>query len=210
MTGFKRNDTGFLDRILAVARRHASLPKVISSVQLTRGATVMPKLYILFAMIAVISLLAACNRQNNGSHINDLMDASKITEIRVALLDIHSRGDKVFKTITTPTEIGNLVSFANEQVLAGSELKSDIDQMFSIQDRTALVDLAFYRSGKYLGTLGLGHYDNGKYFLKYSQYYSESECCENKTYVISSEQKKKLLDLIGYSEHEFKQLILAN
>jgi len=167
----------------------------------------MSKLYILFTMIAIISLLAACN---NKSRVSSLIDASKITEIRVTLLDIHSREDKVFKTITTPTEIGNLVSFANEQVLARSEFKSDIDQIFSIQDRTALVDLAFYRSGKYLGTLGLGHYDNGKYFLKYSQYYSESECCENKTYVISGKQKKKLLDLIGYSEHEFEQLILAN
>jgi hypothetical protein len=170
----------------------------------------MSKLHILSAMIVTISLLAACSRQNNGSHINDLIDASKITEIRVTALDIKASGDRPFKTITTPTEIGNLVSFANEHVLARSELKSDLDQIFSIQDRTALVDLAFYRSGKYLGTLGLGHYDNGKYFLKYRQYYSESECCENKTYVISSGQKKKLLNLIGYSEHEFEQLILAN
>jgi hypothetical protein len=170
----------------------------------------MSKLYILSAMIVTISLLAACNRQNNESHINDLMDASKITEIRVTALDIKASGDRPFKTISTPTEIGNLVSFANEQVLARSKLKSDLDQIFSIQGRTALVDLAFYQSGKYLGTLGLGHYDTGKYFLKYRQYYSETECCENKTYVISSEQKKKLLDLIGYSEHEFEQLILAN
>jgi len=172
----------------------------------------MSKLHILFAMIAAISLFAfaAYKYQNNESRINDLMDASKITEIRVTALDIKASGDRPFKTISTPIEIGNLVNFANEQVLARSKLKSDLDQIFSIQDRTALVDLAFYQSGKYLGTLGLGHYDTGKYFLKYRQYYSETECCENKTYVISSEQKKKLLDLIGYSEHEFEQLILAN
>lgn len=186
---------------------HASLPKVVSSVQLTRGATVMSKPYILLAMIATISLFAACN---NKSRVSSLIDASKITEIRVTLLDIHSRGDKTFKIISTPTEIGNIVSFANEKVLARSNLKSDVDMIFSIQDRTALVDLAFYQSDKYLGTLGLGHYDSGKYFLKYRQYYSESECCENKAVVISSEQKKTLLDLIGYSEHEFEQLILAN
>jgi hypothetical protein len=167
----------------------------------------MPKLYILFAMIAIVSLFAACN---NKSRVSSLIDASKITEIRVTALDIKASGDRPFKTISTPTEIDNLVKFANEQVLARSDFQSDMDQIFSIQDRTALVDLAFYKSGKYLGTLGLGHYDNGKYFLKYSQYYSETECCENKAVVISSEQKKKLLDLIGYSEHEFEQLILAN
>jgi hypothetical protein len=170
----------------------------------------MSKLYILFAMIATISLFAACNSQNNKSRISSLIDVSKITEIRVTALDIKASGDRPFKTISTPTEIDNLVEFANEQVLARSNLKSDVDMIFSIQDRTALVDLAFYQSGKYLGTLGLGHYDNGKYFLKYRQYYSETECCENKAVVISSEQKKKLLDLIGYSEHEFEQLILAN
>ena len=171
----------------------------------------MSKLYILFAMIAAISLFAfaAYKYQNNESRVSILIDASKITEIKVTLLDIHSREDKVFKTISAPTEIGSLVEFANEQVLARSNLKSDIDMMFRIQDRTALVDLAFYQSGKYLGTLGLGHSDTGKYFLKYRQYYSESECCQNKDVVISSEQKKKLLDLIGYSEHEFEQLITS-
>ena len=167
----------------------------------------MSKLYILFTIIASISLFAACN---NESRVSSLIDASKVTEIRVTILNIKTPGDDLLKTISEPTEIGNLVSFANEQVLARSNLKSDIDMIFSIQDRTALVDLAFYQSGKYLGTLGLGHYDNGKYFLKYRQYYSETECCENKAVVISSEQKKKLLDLIGYSEHEFEQLILAN
>src|SRR5262245_54656494 len=168
--------------------------------------SVLSILYILFVIIATISLFAACNSQNNGSHINDLIDASKVTEIRVTILDYTARGDKLFKIISTPTEIGNVVSFANKQVLARSELKSDLDQLFSIQDRTALVDLAFYQSHKYFGTLGLGNYDTDKYFLKYSQYYSESECCENKTYVISSEQKKKLLDLIGYSERDFDSI----
>jgi hypothetical protein len=183
-------------------RRHASLPKVVNSVQLTRGVPLMSKLYILFAMIATISLFASCN---NESRVSRLIDASKITEIRVTLLNIKTPGDDLFKTISTPTEIGNLVSFANEQVLARSNLKSDIDQIFRIQDRTALVDLAFYQSDKYLGTLGLGHYDDGKYFIKYRQYRG-AQCCENKAVVISSEQKKKLLDLIGYSEHEFEQL----
>jgi hypothetical protein len=166
----------------------------------------MSKPYILFAMIATISLLAACN---DGSRVSRLIDASKVTEIRVTLLNIHAPRDDLFKTISTPTEIGNIVSFANEQILDRSNLKSDIDQIFRIQDRTARVDLAFYESDKYLGTLGLGHYDNGKYFIKYRQYRG-SQCCENKAVVISSEQKKKLLDLIGYSEHEFGQLILAH
>jgi hypothetical protein len=172
----------------------------------------MSKLYILFAMIATISLFAfvVYKYQNNESRISSLIDVSKITEIRVTLLDIHSPNEKVFKTISIPTEIDNLVKFANEQVLARSNLKSDVDMIFSIQDRTALVNLEFYQSGKYLGTLGLGHYDSGKYFLTYNQYYSESECCQNKDVVVSSEQKKKLLNLIGYSEHEFEQLILAN
>jgi hypothetical protein len=171
----------------------------------------MSKLYILFAMTATLSLFAfaAYKYQNNESRISRLIDASKITEIRVTLLNIKTPGDDLLKTISTPTEIGNIVSFANEQVLARSNLKSDIDMIFSIQDRTALVDLAFYQSGKYLGTLGLGHYGGGKYFLKYDQYRG-SQCCESKAVVISSEQKKKLLDLIGYSEHEFGQLILAN
>jgi hypothetical protein len=172
----------------------------------------MSKLYILFAMIAAISLFAfvVYKYQNNELRISSLIDASKITEIRVTALDIKASGDRPFKSISTPTEIDNLVEFANEQVLARSNLKSDVDMIFSIQDRTALVNLEFYRSGKYLGTLGLGHYDSGKYFLTYNQYYSESECCQNKDVVVSSEQKKKLLDLIGYSEHEFEQLILAN
>jgi hypothetical protein len=165
----------------------------------------MSRLNILLAMIPLISLLASCN---NESRISRLIDASKVTEIRVKHLKIGndtSHGDKVFKIISSPTEIGNLVSFANEQVLARSNLRSDIDQIFSIQDRTALVDLAFYQSDKYLGTLGLGHYDDGKYFIKYRQFRG-SQCCEFKAAVISSEQKKKLLDLIGYSEHEFEQL----
>jgi hypothetical protein len=169
----------------------------------------MSRFHILFAMAATISLLAACNSQNNESRISSLIDAGKITEIRVTLLDIHSREDKVFKTVSTPTEIGNLVSFVNDQVLARSNFESDMDQLFSIQDRTPLVDLAFYQSDKYLGTLGLGHYDGGKYFVKYSQYRG-SQCCEFKAAVISGDQKKKLLDLIGYSEQEFGQLILAN
>ena len=88
----------------------------------------MSKPYILLAMIATISLFAACN---NKSRVSSLIDASKITEIRVTLLDIHSRGDKTFKIISTPTEIGNIVSFANEKVLARSNLKSDVDMIFT-------------------------------------------------------------------------------
>jgi hypothetical protein len=162
----------------------------------------MSMLHFLFAIITTISLLAACNSQNNESRGIGLIDASKITEIRVKVLDIKISGDKLFKIISTPTEIDNLVSFANEQVLARSDLKSNMDKILSIQDRSAQVNLEFYQSDKYLGTLGLGHIDNDKYFIKYSQY-SESQCCETKVTVISSEQKKKLLDLIGYSEHEF-------
>jgi hypothetical protein len=165
----------------------------------------MSRLYILLAMIAIVLLLAACN---NESRISRLIDASKVIEIRVKHLHIGTdkiRGRKEVKIISSPTEIGNIVSFANEQVLARSNLRSDIDQIFSIQDRTARVDLAFYQSDKYLGTLGLGHYDNGKYFIKYRQFRG-SQCCEFKAAVISSEQKKKILDLIGYSEHEFEQL----
>jgi hypothetical protein len=158
--------------------------------------------HILLAMIATISLFAACNSQYNESRDIGLIDPSKVTEIRVNVLDIKISGLKEFKIVSAPTEIDNLVSFANEQVLARSKLKSDIDTIFSIQDRTAQVDLAFYQSDKYLGTLGLGHYDDDKYFIKYRQY-SESQCCESKAAVISSEQKKKLLDLIGYPEHEF-------
>jgi hypothetical protein len=174
----------------------------VSSVQLTRGITIMSRLHILLAMIATISLFAACN---NESRVSGLIDASKIIEIRVTILDYKSREDKLFKTISTPTEIDNLVSFVNEQVLARSNLKSDVDMIFSIQDRTALVDLAFYQSDKYLGTLGLGQYDAGKYFIKYHQYRG-SQCCESKAVVIPSELKKKLLDLIGYSEYEFDNI----
>ena len=166
----------------------------------------MSRLHILLAMIATISLFVACNSQSNESRAIGLIDASEITEIKVTILDFKTPGDDLFKTISTPTEIDNLVNYANEQVLARSNLKSDIDIIFSIQDRTALVDLAFYKSDKYLGTLGLGQYDTGKYFIKYRQYYSESQCCESKAAVISSEQKKKLLDLIGYSEHEFDNI----
>jgi len=171
----------------------------------------MSRLHILFAIITIISLLAACNSQNsesrdsglkNESRDIGLIDASKVTEIRVNVLDIKTYKVKLFKIISTPTEIGNIVSFANEQVLARSNLKSNIDIIFSIQDRSTQVDLAFYQSDQYLGTLGLGLYDNAKYFIKYRKY-SESQCCESKAAVISSEQKKKLLDLIGYSEYEF-------
>jgi hypothetical protein len=153
-------------------------------------------------MITSISLLAACNCQNNESRGIGLIDASKVTNIRVKVLDIKISGDKEFKTLSTPTEIGNLISFANEQVLAKSDLKSNIDKILSIQDRSAQVNLEFYKSDMYLGTLGLGHIDDDKYFIKFRQY-SESQCCETKAAVISGEQKKKLLDLIGYSEHEF-------
>jgi hypothetical protein len=173
----------------------------------------MSRLHILLTIITTISLLAACNSQNNESRdsgLNNesrdigLIDASKVTEIRVIVLDIKISGDKLFKTVSTPTEIGSLVSFANEHVLARSNLKSNIDKIFSVQDRSAQVKLEFYQSDKYLGTLGLGHYDTDKYFIKYTQY-SESQCCESKASVLSSERKKKLLDLIGYSEHEFGQ-----
>jgi len=162
----------------------------------------MSRLYILMAISAAISLLAVCNSQNTESRDIGLIDASKITEIRVTVLDIKANGDRPFKIISTPTEIGNLVSFANEQVLARSDLKSNIDKVFSVQDQSTQVKLEFYQSDQYLGTLGLGHYDTDKYFIKYTQY-SEPQCCESKAAVISSEQKKKLLDLIGYSEHEF-------
>lgn len=173
----------------------------------------MSRLHILLAIIATISLLVSCDSQNNESRdsgLNNesrdigLIDAGKVTEIRVTVLDIKISGDKLFKIISTPTEIDNLVSFANEQVLARSNLKSNIDKILSIQDRSAQVNLAFYQSNQYLGTLGLGHYDDDKYFIKYRQY-SESQCCKSKAAVISGEQKKKLLDLIGYSEHEFGQ-----
>ena len=162
----------------------------------------MSMLHILFATITTLSLLVACNGQNNESRDIGLIDASKVTEIRVKVLDIKIGGLKDFKTISTPTEIGNLVSFANEQVLARSGLKSNIDKILNIQDRSTQVNLVFYQSDKYLGTLGLGQYDAGKYFIKYHQYRG-SQCCESKAVVIPGEQKKKLLDLIGYSEHEF-------
>jgi hypothetical protein len=44
----------------------------------------MSRLYILFAVIAIISLLAACN---NESRVSRLIDASKVTEIRVTHLN---------------------------------------------------------------------------------------------------------------------------
>jgi hypothetical protein len=162
----------------------------------------MSRLHILLAIITTISLLAACNSQNNESRDIGLIDASKITEIRVNVLDIKISGDKLFKIISTPAEIGDLVSFANEQVLARWNLKSNIDKILNVQDRSSQVKLDFYQSDQYLGTLGLGHIDDNKYFIEYTQY-SESQCCKSKAAVISSEQKKKLLDLIGYSEHEF-------
>jgi hypothetical protein len=176
----------------------------VSSFQLTRGIAAMSRRHILFTIITTISLLATCSSQNNGSRDIGLIDASKVTEIRVKVLDIKISGDKEFKTISTPTEISNIVSFANEQVLARSNLGSTIDKVLSVQDQSAQVNLAFYQSDNYLGTLGLGHYDNDKYFINYRQY-SESQCCKSKAAVISSEQKKKLLDLIGYSEHEFEK-----
>jgi hypothetical protein len=173
----------------------------------------MLSLHVVFAIITAISLFAACNSPNNESRdkrVNNdsrdigLMDASKVTEIKVDVLDIKISGDRLLKTISTPTEISNLVDFANDQVLARSNLKSNMDKILSIQDQSAQVKLKFYQLDKYLGTLGLGHYDDDKYFIKYTQY-NESQCCKSKAAVISSEQKKKLLDLIGYSEHEFEQ-----
>src|SRR5215510_14297820 len=116
----------------------------------------MSKPHILFAIITIISLLAACNNQNNKSGDIGLIDASKVTEIKVKVLDIKIGGDKDFKTISTSTEIGNLVSFANEQVLGRSNLKSSMDKILSVQDRSAQVKLLFYQSDKYLGALGLG------------------------------------------------------
>src|SRR5262249_26847643 len=165
----------------------------------------MSRLHILFAIITIVSLLAACNSQNNESRDIGLIDASKVTEIRVNVLDTKISGSKLFKIVTAPTEIGNLVSFANEQVLSRSNLKSTMDKLLWVQDQSAQVNLSFYQSDKYLGTLGLGHCDDEKYYIEYSQYYSESQCCESKAAVISSEQKKKLLDLIGYSEQEFSK-----
>jgi hypothetical protein len=164
----------------------------------------MSRLHILFAIITAVSLLATCNSPNNESPEISLIDASKVTEIRVKAFILKTGKEELFKTISTPTEIGNLVSFTNEQVLAKSNLKSNIDKILSIHDRSAQVNLAFYQSDQYIGTLGLGHCDNDKYFIKYRQY-SKSQCCEFKAAVISSEQKKKLLDLIGYSEHEFSR-----
>jgi hypothetical protein len=162
----------------------------------------MSRLHILLAIITTMSLLVACNRQNDESRDIGLIDASKVTEIRVKVLDIKDSGDKLFKTISTPTEIDALVSFANEQVLARSNLKSSMAKILSVQDRSAQVKLAFYQSDKYLGTLGLGHYDNEKYFIEYLQF-SETQCCKSKAAIISSEQKKILLNFIGYSDAEF-------
>jgi len=63
----------------------------VSSAQPTRGITVMSRLHISLAIITTISLLAACNSQNNESRDIGLIDASKITEIRVQVLDIKIR-----------------------------------------------------------------------------------------------------------------------
>lgn len=162
----------------------------------------MSKMKLLLTITTIIPLLAACNGQNNESREIGLIDSSMITEVRVNVLDTKISGDKLFKTVSTPTEIDNLVSFANEQVLARSNLKTTIDKILSVQDRSAQVKLAFYQSDQYLGTLGLGHYSSDKYFIEYTQY-NKSNCCESKAVVISTKQKKKLLDLIGYSEQEF-------
>lgn len=171
----------------------------MSSVQLIRNIIAKLNLRILYALIITISLSGACNILNNKSRDIDLLDASKITEIRIRVLDVKISGDKLFKTIHTSSEISNLVEFANVHVLAKSNLESNIDKIMSIQDRSTQVNIAFYESEKYLGNLGLGRYGNDKYFIKYRQY------SESKVAVISNEQKKKLLEAIGYSESEFDQ-----
>ncbi len=153
----------------------------------------------LFAIIVSISLLGVCSNQNNKSRNIGLIDASKITEIRVRVLDVKISGDKLFKTISAPSEISYLVDFTNEQVLARSNLKSNIDKILRVQDRSTQVNMEFYQSDKYIGNLGLGRYDNDKYFIKYRRY------AESKAAAISNDQKKKLLHMIGYSEYEFEQ-----
>lgn len=157
----------------------------------------MSNLPVYLLIIAGISLYGACNNHNNKSHDYDLIDTSKVTKIIVKILDVKISGDRLLKTITSPSEINQLVDFTNEHVLARSSLMSDIDKIFSIQDRSTQVNMAFYQSDNYLGSLGLGRYNNDKYFIKYRQ------IGESKVAIISKEQKKRLLDMIGYAEDEF-------
>lgn len=157
----------------------------------------------LFVIITVISLLAACSKRSSGSSDIKLIEPAKITEIKVTVLDLKISGKRLFKTISTPSEIQSLAEFVNGQLLNRSSLKSGIDKMWSVQDRSAVIDIAFYESAKYVGTLGIGYVDKEKYFIEYLEFH-DTQCCKSKAAVLSNDQKEKLLTLIGYTEQIIK------
>jgi len=162
---------------------------------------------ILLTLVAVLSLFSACNSRKHDLQGIDLLDGNIITEVRVKVLDTGINGEKMFKTISTSNELYSVVSFANQHVLVRSDVMTTMDEILYVQDRSTQVNLAFYQSDQYLGNLGLGFYGRNKYFIKYRQY-SKSNCCKTKAAVISNEQKRKLLELIGYPEQEFENMNL--
>ncbi|MDX2044879.1 MAG: hypothetical protein SF097_26945 [Acidobacteriota bacterium] len=161
----------------------------------------MSKSQTLFAIFLLFFFFAACKKEIKAQQDTQSISTGLVTEIRVKVLNTKISGHELFKTISTPTEIDSLVNFTNENALARSNLKSNIDKIFNVQDRSTQVDISFYQSDEYLGTLGLGFYDHNKCFIKYRQ------SGKSRVAVISSQQKKELLDLIGLSEERFNSLL---
>ncbi|MBS1790002.1 MAG: hypothetical protein JST85_19925 [Acidobacteria bacterium] len=157
----------------------------------------MLKGFVLFLLIATLPLLATCKSQGNEPEI---IDASKVTEIRVTFFNKNTgQAREQFKVVILPTEIDSLVNFTNKYVIGKSNSQFNVESLI-IQDPSTTINLAFYQSDSYLGTLGLGRYKSDKFFVKYR--WSD----KSKAAIISSEQKKELLDLLGFSEEQYNSL----
>ncbi len=148
------------------------------------------KRLVFIALVCVLSTGCA----SSSSTIPSLSGATrcKITFVN----QLTGRGDEPLKELTSPSEVANLVAFADKQILSAS----DWCHLTKVQDRSAVLNVSFYDGSEYKGTLGIGPYAKDKFFLKYHNIGTTKVIC------ISNKEKNEFVRLIGASQEEYGQI----
>lgn len=143
-------------------------------------------------ILLVSLLLVGC--ANNSSPTPSIGSA---TICKVSFLNSAKSGDELLKEITAPSEVASLASYADKQISNASTWC----HLVHVGDRTAnLFKVSFYDGDTYKGTLGLGFYEEEKFFLKYHSFGVSRVIC------ISNKEKGEFLKQLGISEEEEKRL----